>query len=116
VTMASMLTASPERAQEMLIWLRHLPQMLIFGNVLLSHTGHGLQTRNQALWARSFAFPNDGYYRVFGHTPHRYPQILDTYACIDTGACFYRGGYGSLTAFQYPSMQVWQQTYDESVI
>lgn len=94
---------------EVVAWLGALPDYLIFDDLLISHTGHayGADCRSTGLWARGFVFPNDGYFRVFGHTPVKKPVITGTYAAIDTG-CAYPAGH-KLTAFQYPSMRTWQQ-------
>ena len=114
-TIASLNKLPTEKILELTQWVRNLPTMYIFGEVLLSHTGHGLKANKSiALWDRSMLFPNDGYYRVFGHTPQSFPQITDTYACIDTGAVFTSPNFGKLTAFQYPSMRVWSQERDET--
>jgi serine/threonine protein phosphatase 1 len=96
-------------------WMRKLPLHLSFGELLVSHTGHGLHPDEQtALWARDFYFPKDGRFRVFGHTPHKEPYFGTNYVCIDTGCAYHDRGYGKLTAFLWPQREIIQQDYDES--
>lgn len=104
-------------SREHIEWLCHLPFFLKFDDLLVSHTGHGLvhdYDQMSALWAREHMFPDDGLYRVFGHTPEKNPIITDKFAMIDTGAAYRHHGYGVLTAFHWPSKQIYQQAYDES--
>lgn len=94
-------------------WFEELPYYLTFGRLLVSHTGHGLvaeKDRFSALWSRDFHFPDDGWFRVFGHTQQLEPVVTDSYACIDTGAAY----GGQLTALHWPSLRIFQQKYDES--
>lgn len=92
-------------------WIAALPTYIIpadYPELLLSHTGWGgpiIKSVMSAIWERSTAFPADGYYRVFGHTPNEEPVITDTFANIDT-ACAYGG---KLTALIWPSREVVQQ-------
>lgn len=95
-------------------WMAALPLCIRFPeypDLLLSHTGHGLITPDSqhtpfdAVWARSDSFPDDGLFRVFGHTPHSDPVITSRYANIDTG-CAYGG---KLTAFLWPERTVIDQ-------
>lgn len=117
--------------KDVLDWMADLPPYIIvpqgLGNrpLLLSHTGYGLDADNnnwlRVLWGRhpgdgEFAYEvgtgepkDDGFYRVFGHTPARKPVITDTYAMIDTGAAYTNRGYGTLTAMVWPSKQIIQQ-------
>jgi len=100
-------------------WAFELPYYLKFDNLLISHTGHGLAGDKphghlSALWHRDPQFPDDGLFRVFGHTPAKEPVITSSYAMIDTGCAYQNRGYGTLTALQWPSMQIFQQPYDES--
>jgi len=96
-------------------WMKELPLFLRFGDLLVSHTGHGTaSSRMSALWCRDFQFPKDGLFRVFGHTPHKEPYSGTNYTCIDTGCAYTDRGYGKLTAFLWPQMTVIQQDYDES--
>ncbi len=100
---------------EVLDWMQNLPQFIKYDDgLLISHTGHGLSDRSHALWERSFTFPKDGLYRVFGHTPQLFPYITETHACIDTGCVFHDRGYGQLTAMLWPERTIIQQPYDES--
>lgn len=88
-----------------------------------SHTGYGLAADDgdwlMTLWGKHSAgdgeFPDDGYYRVFGHVRAEKPTITEQWARIDTGAA-YRAPYGVMTAFHWPSKRVIQQAYDESIL
>lgn len=100
-------------------WALALPYFIKFDNLLVSHTGHGLvgdkpHGHLSALWHREPRFPSDGLFRVFGHTPEKNPVITTSYAMIDTGCAYASRGYGILTALQWPSMQIFQQDYDET--
>ena len=111
-TLASWNDVIPE---EVVAWFEQLPLYLQHGSLLVSHTGHGLMAEADlitALWEREFAFPDDGLYRVFGHTRQREAVVTKTYACIDTGAAY----GGKLTALRWPSMTLYQQPYDESAL
>ncbi len=93
-------------------WLATLPTFILEGDLLVSHTGHAniADPKHDVLdqvWARGMEFPDDGLFRVFGHTSFDEPIITDTYAAIDTGCAYI--GKGHLTAFQYPSKRVWTQ-------
>jgi len=83
-------------------WMARLPTCIIhkeWPNILLSHTGHGMATSiMDAVWCRDWQFPDDGMYRVFGHTQEKEPVITDTYAMIDTGCAYKSRGLGVLTA------------------
>ena len=62
------------------------------------------------LWYRGDPPRDDKRFFVFGHTPRPVPDIDRGFAMIDTG-CVYRSRsakFKYLTAFQYPSRQVWQ--------
>lgn len=96
-----------------LAWIGNLPEFIIYQmkgqpDLIVSHTGHayGADCMDTALWARGTRFPKDGKYRVFGHSIVRAPSITDTYAAIDTGSFL---SHGSITAFEWPTKQVWQQ-------
>lgn len=98
-------------------WMESLPLFLEYGDLLVSHTGWGLHPMRQAaLEHRDWRFPEDGRFRVFGHTPQRHPALIPNGICIDTGAAY--GGqnqhYGTMTALQWPQMRVFQQRFDES--
>lgn len=115
-------------------WMAALPWSIDGedGVLLVAHTGHTLQpasggklqrklTRNingdppeAVLWYRDQHFPNDGRYRVFGHTQEAEPVIKDTWAMIDTGAAYKSRGLGVLTAFHWPTKTVIQQANIES--
>jgi serine/threonine protein phosphatase 1 len=80
-------------------WIDSLPVYIKEGKLLLSHTGHGTaQYEFDAVWSRSFSFPDDGYFRVFGHTPSKRPIIEANWIKIDTGAAYKSHGLGILTA------------------
>lgn len=98
---------------DVVAWMQALPVFLEYDQLLVSHTGHGLlafDDRFSALWERDFSFPDDGRFRVFGHTQQPEPFVTSTFACIDTGAAY----GGRLTALRWPSMELYQQEYDES--
>lgn len=90
--------------------------------LLCSHTGYGLAADDgdwfMTLWGRHNAgdgeFPDDDYYRVFGHSIVKEPVITEKWANIDSGAAYASRGYGTLTAFHWPSKRIIQQAYDES--
>lgn len=88
--------------EQVTAWLRSLPTHFIhpsYRRFLLSHTGHGLSPNAfDAVWNRDWSFPDDGYFRVFGHTQDKNPVITDTYAMIDTGCAYKHRGLGMLTA------------------
>lgn len=106
-----------EVSADVIKWVEELPLVLQFGGLLVSHTGHGLSLDpDKALWSRDWRFPADGNFRVFGHTPQRHPALLPNGICIDTGAAYSHGGYGLLTALQWPQMRVFQQRFDEPVL
>jgi serine/threonine protein phosphatase 1 len=90
-------------------WTDGLPTSIIEGKVLISHTGHGLNNNEfDAVWCRDTSFPDDGYFRIFGHTQARDPIITKTYAMIDTGCAYKSRGLGRLTAFLWPEKEVIQ--------
>lgn len=92
-------------------WIDALPLFLRYDDLLLSHTGHGLgHDRELAVWNRELRFPDDGLFRLFGHTPQEEILKLPNAWCIDTGAAY----GGKLTAVQWPSLSVFEQPYDES--
>lgn len=110
---------------DVLDWMEKLPMYLIYGDLLVSHTGHGLtkprkgvmgieESDDKKLWCRDTHFPKDGYYRVFGHSLTREPIITDTWANIDTGAAYGHKNFGTMTALLWPSKEVIQQRYDET--
>lgn len=90
----------------------------------LSHTGYGLYGElghwHTALWGRhgldAPEFPEDGRYRVLGHTPCKQPIIERTFANIDTGAAYGSRGGGTMTAFIWPSKTIVQQAFDETPV
>ena len=100
--------------KEVLKWMSKLPPYLIIDTpnadgrkAFLSHTGFGLEADEnnwiQALWGRypdEGDFPDDGLFRVFGHTKVRESEITPTYVNIDSG-CAYEG-YGVLTGLLWP--------------
>lgn len=117
---------------DVLNWMAALPPYIVpeaapdsMGRLLLvSHTGYGLEVHKgtpegwfRALWGRhgldSPNFPDDGYYRVFGHTQQREAVVTDTYAMIDTGAAYSGRGMGRLTAFIWPTREIVEQAFDE---
>lgn len=111
---------------DVLDWMAELPYYLEYGELLVSHTGHGKLAKGRSdvdifgredplemlLWYRDTHFEKDGKYRVLGHSPRedKQPEITDSWAMIDTAAAY----GGGLTAFQWPSKRVWYQPYDET--
>jgi serine/threonine protein phosphatase 1 len=117
--------------KDVLDWIAALPPYIILdqgaGNrkLFLSHTGYGLDADKKnwlrTLWGRyptngDFVYEegtgeakDDGFYRIFGHTPARKPVITDTYAMIDTGAAYTNRGHGVMTAMVWPSKEIIQQ-------
>lgn len=96
-------------------WMADLPLSMDRGKLLLSHTGHvPADCLETSLWARGMAFPDDGRFRVFGHTPQSEPLITEKYACIDTGAAYRKQGFGKMTAMIWPSKEIVQQEYNET--
>jgi serine/threonine protein phosphatase 1 len=90
-------------------WADGLPTKIIEGNLLISHTGHGLNKNEfDAVWCRDIRFPSDSYFRVFGHTQAIEPIITDRYAMIDTGCAYKSRGFGKLTAFLWPEKEIIQ--------
>ncbi len=92
-------------------WFSGLPNFIQFGQLLVSHTGHGLDDNEHfALWGRSNDFPNDGLFRVFGHTPKSSPIKTDSFVNIDTGCVFKElQEFGKLTAMTWPEKEFFQQ-------
>lgn len=108
--------------QYMVTWMAQLPLCIIlpeYPDLLLSHTGHGLGTTEassyadlldtDALWGCSLIFPNDGYYRILGHSRVKTAMVTETFALIDTGAAY--PGYGILSAMLWPSREIVTQPY-----
>lgn len=108
----------PEAVEE---WLSKLPTSYIhpdYPHILLSHTGHGLNPDQfEAVWSRDWSFPVDRYFRVFGHTQAKEPQVTDTYMMIDTGCAYKHRGLGKLTALlvKYPGINeiIQQENIDQ---
>lgn len=101
-------------------WMTNLPPYLRFGDLLLSHTGYGLDADKEnwlrVLWGRhpddgDFTHEKgkpveDGLFRVFGHTRAKKPVVAANHVMIDTG-CAYEG-YGKLTGFLWPEKEIVQ--------
>jgi diadenosine tetraphosphatase ApaH/serine/threonine PP2A family protein phosphatase len=113
---------------DVLDWMEKLPPYLYPSNqldanglrLLLSHTGYGLEadTGNwyQALWGRHVygegVFPDDGRFRVVGHTGTRAPILKEKFVYYDTGAAY----GGGLTGFLWPSKTCLYQVHDETPV
>jgi len=70
------------------------------------------QFEQTTMWERTSMPPKiPGYYNVYGHTPQLGgPTVKEHYACIDGGSYFKPGGgYGRITALQFPEMIVYEQ-------
>lgn len=82
-------------------WMRQMPLHIIpheYPDLLLSHTGHGLITKDSqhtpfdAVWARSTGFPKDGYTRHL--IPARQIQMTSCwYAIADACGNIYPGSF-----------------------
>lgn len=129
---------------EVLDWMEGLPAYLTPSDeldsagrkLLVSHTGYALDEDRRgaagwfrALWGRRSCDDgpwvgcdckgneiDDGYFRVYGHTPTKTPYITDSEANIDTGAAYSKRGYGNLTAFVWPTKEVIAEPYNEAPI
>lgn len=56
-------------------------------------------------------------YNVVGHTPQEDgPRIRKIYSCVDTGCFYTRGGYGRLTALQFPEMIIYEHENIDSKV
>lgn len=109
--------------KDVLDWMAALPPYIIPDTppdenglkLLLSHTGYAFSADKgdwfTALWGRHGYdrgnFPNDGYYRVIGHTKRAKAHVTKTYANIDTGAAY--EGHRIMTAFHWPSKETLEQ-------
>lgn len=106
---------SGKSLQRHIKWINVLPLFIHYPGLLVSHTGHGLNPhRTNAVWDRHMEFPDDGLFRIFGHTPRKEPVVTATYANIDTGAAYKSRGYGKLTAMLWPEKMIVQQDHDET--
>ena len=116
-------------------WIKTLPYYVEFKDVKNDKGEHLLVTHSSAAkvwkwdekrrkeqhkhfighltWGRPHSInPIPDVYNIFGHTPIKNgPRVKSSYANIDTG-CFYYGesGYFQLTAIDFPSMEIYQQT------
>lgn len=88
--------------------------------LLVTHNGHGLNADEgspadwfKALWARDTEFPDDGAFRVFGHTPVKQALVTESWATIDTGAAYTNA---ILSALLWPSKVVLTQAFDETPV
>lgn len=89
-------------------FLESLPYYIEYENVLLSHTGNGKYGKDtyEKIWMRELMEP-DVKFRIFGHSTVEKVTIDKISANIDTGCAYKR--YGTLSALQWPSMQVYTQ-------
>ena len=108
--------------KNVLDWMSKLPPYLVIGTpnadgrkLFCSHTGFGLEADKnnwiQALWGRypdEGDFPDDGAFRVFGHTRVRKSVVESTHVNLDTG-CAYEG-YGVLSALKWPECELVTQS------
>lgn len=102
-------------------WVSHLPLEIRHGRLHVSHTGVGKHCNPyHALWSRGLEQhlreEKSDIFRVFGHTPANFVLLADNFARIDTGAAYRSQGYGTLSAFIWPTRQVVSQEYDETPI
>lgn len=90
-------------------WVMCLPLAIREGDLEISHTGYGVVEHKSdlALWMRHGHdcdhLPDDGVFRVFGHTQRKEPWITNNFAMIDTGCAYPK--YGNLTAFLWPEKE-----------
>lgn len=123
--------------RNVLDWMSSLPPYIIPDvepdengrRLLLGHTGYGLDADKnnwmRALWGRypgdgEFAYEpgtgkpmDDGYFRVYGHSPLSEVTVFENRVNIDAGAAYRERGYGNMTAFHWPSKQyIMQATID----
>lgn len=97
-------------------WVESLPFNIREGNFDISHTGYGglaKANRMTKLWARYGSdvhhFPDDGMFRIFGHTQKQEPWLEKSFAMIDTGCAYKDRGMGVLTAYLIPDKKIIQQ-------
>lgn len=102
-------------------WLDKLPLFIYEPEekLLLSHTGNGRSVDEfNALWYRhiyesenpdKFPGPEDDDFRVFGHTTSQQAVVHSKWAMIDTGCAYADRGYGNLTAFIWPTGELYVQ-------
>jgi hypothetical protein len=95
--------------------------------LLCSHSGYGLDADAgdtygwfKALWGRheegDGEFPDDGWFRAYGHTLVKTPLLTDAACNLDTGAAYASRGFGVLTALHWPSKALIAQRFNESPI
>lgn len=113
-------------------WMAALPAYLLPSSepdsegrqLMVSHTGYGLSANPgtddwfQALWGRypdDGPFPEDNYYRVFGHTTVKKAKVEPRFCNIDTG-CAYPKRDGILSAILWPSKTIITQPFNEAPI
>lgn len=93
-------------------WLEALPTFIEENGILFSHTGHGkMQDDFDAVWSRLTIFPDDGLFRVFGHTPAKEPILTARYAMVDTGCAYRSNGFGRLTGMVLDSSRPHESTF-----
>lgn len=122
-------------------WMEKLPAYIIPDapvdengrRLLISHTGYGLHADvgdwHTALWGRrghdrgawkvdleTGEAIDDGYFRVYGHTRVEKVRVEEDSVNIDSGAAYGKYGFGHLTAFMWPSKQIFTVPYDESPV
>lgn len=102
---------------DVLDWMHALPPFLMVNEItLVSHTGHGLLHEVfpiHYLWERSIKFPDDGLFRVIGHTRIPFPHITSSHINIDTGVAYKSKGFGKMTAYAIGSKEVLTIPYCE---
>jgi len=96
-------------------YMENLPLYIEKNGVFITHSIilHSLEeatgnmgSTSSIVWARGGITKRvNKCFHVFGHTPVQKPMIKDYWANIDTGVMC----YGTLSAIQYPSMQIFQQ-------
>lgn len=106
-------------------WMTKLPYYIEFDNeknangdtLFVSHAGLPYNNLEEAIrsqeimWHRGTQFIPEGKFSIFGHTPQKdaRPLVRKYYANVDTGACFKRPGYKTLTGIIWPTLEIIQQ-------
>lgn len=72
----------------------------------------------ETIWGRPYKIKDvPEIYNIVGHTiQENGPRIRKNYSCIDTGCFYTRGGYGRLTALQFPEMIIYEHENIDSKI
>lgn len=129
-----------EKLLEHANWMNTLPYYLEFPNIkneegrylVVSHSNvnnvWGLRDSQKSMdksrfqsettWGRPHQIKDvPDIYNIVGHTPQEHgPRIRKIYACVDTGCFYTTGGFGRLTALQYPEMIIYEHENIDSKV